>query len=497
MYGRRYYSFTYKNTLFVILDSNDDDEFSLTRQQTDFALKTLKDNPNVRWTFVLMHHPIWTYNTDGRFQEIETALKGRKFTVIAGHVHHYLHAERNGANYYTLATTGAGNALRGNYFGEFDHISWLTVTKDGPVMANLRLDGILPHDVSHEKTAEMAKPLLANAKLTNVFLCNKGERFTNGTLDLLFENTSKTTLEIDIRFFHHHQLQIDKPVINLVIEPGGKQFVEVPVKSSKPLDYKAIDLLFFDWEMKYAGAEYKGFGLKGKYQVEVKPSQTSFIDKGINCFTENATIGFDHRFSNLESRYSLNNSADQKYTSPIRIDKTTRLSFFMKNGRNEFTSPENRIFEKTGFMEGVKVENPKEGLAYSYFEGEWQSMPDFTNLEAKATGVANNLIVTDLSKREDYWGLVYSGYFKAETENLYIFRVRADDACRFYIDNKPVVDEATIINGENVGAAALKKGFHPVRIEYIEKQGTGRLRIFMKNKEGEDWKLLEPGPFYH
>ena len=53
-FGNRYYSFNYKNTLFIILDSNDDDDYNLTRQQTDFVLKTLKDNEQARWTFILM-----------------------------------------------------------------------------------------------------------------------------------------------------------------------------------------------------------------------------------------------------------------------------------------------------------------------------------------------------------------------------------------------------------------------------------------------------------
>ncbi len=90
-YGKRYYSFNYKNVLFIILDSNDDDDYNLTRNQTDFVLNTLKENEGVRWTYILMHHPIWTYDTGGRFEEIQTALKNRKHTVFAGHEHRYHH----------------------------------------------------------------------------------------------------------------------------------------------------------------------------------------------------------------------------------------------------------------------------------------------------------------------------------------------------------------------------------------------------------------------
>lgn len=496
-YGRRYYHFVYRNTLFITLDSNDDEDFSLTREQTDFVLNTLQSNSGVRWTFLFMHHPIWIRNTDGRFNEIEEALKGRKFTVIAGHTHQYHHAVRNGGNYYILSTTGAGNSLRGNYFGEFDHISWITMTNDGPVMANLRLDGILPHDIANENTREMARHILANAKLTNILLCNRGTRFTNGTLCLLFENPAETDLEVDISFFHHHQLQVSRPEIKLVVEGGARQVAEIPLSSSRPLDYRSIDLLSFDWEMKYISSEYKGFGLQGKFQVEVKPSETNFIDKGINCFTDRTTVGFIHGFTGLESRYALNNSADQIYVMPIEINKTTKFSFFLKNNKNEITAPESRIFEKISFREPIGIDNPEEGLEYNYYEGEWQTMPDFRTLEPKATGVADNFLVKDLSLREDHWGLVYTGYFKADSGKVYIFGIRADDACRFYIDGTLVVGENIVIKGENVGAIALEKGFHPVRIEFLEKQGNERLRFYTKNREEEDWEYMESGPFYH
>jgi len=496
LYGSRYYSFNYKNTLFIILDSNDDDDFNLTRLQTDFVLKTLKDNSQVRWTFVLMHHPIWTYNTDGRFEEIEASMKDRKFTVIAGHEHHYHQAERNESNYYILSTTGAGSALRGNYFGEFDHVSWVTMA-DKPVMANLRLDGILPHDISNEKTNELAKPLIENARLNNLLLCNKGSQFTNGTLYLTFKNPTQSKLNISINFFHHHQLQIKNSNIQIVVEPGNQQFIEIPVSSAKPLNYSDIDLLLFDWQLSYDNTEYKDFALRGKYQIEVKPSQTQFIDKEIDAFTDQTTVPFTHLFTNLETGVSINNSEYQKYSSPLNINTTSHLSFYLKNKKNEFTAPESRTFEKSAFLDPIEVVEPKVGLEYKYFEGDWSEMPDFGKLEAKINGVAKDFIVTDLAKRPDNWGLTYTGYIKIETNNFYLFRIKADDACRLYIGGKRIVDDKILIKGETMGAIALKKGFHPVRIEYLEKQGDARLRLYTKVQGEEAWKFIEFGPFYH
>ena len=495
-YGKRYYSFNYKNVLFIILDSNDDDDYNLTRQQTDFVLKTLKENPGVRWTYLFMHHPIWTYDTGGRFPEIQEALKSRKHTVIAGHEHRYHHEEINNANYYILATTGAGSALLGEPFGEFDHISWITMTDNGPVMANLKLDGILPHDVANERTRAMAEPLIANSKMQHLMLCNTGSKFTNGTLYLSFKNPSETDMTLTLNIFHHHQLAVEWPQSEIKIPAGSEKQVEIALNSSKPLDYASIDLLCTEWEIRYNGPENKNFALQGKSQFAVQPTKTEFITKNINSFLDKAEIAFDNPFTNLTTVYSANQSAGKTYSQPVQIDSNTTFSFQIKNSKNEMSGNEIRDFRKIGFQEPVKVSHPQVGLKYASFEGDWETIPDFKSLKPKKEGTVTDFAVADIAPREDHWALVYNGFIKIEEDNLYIFRVNADDAARFYIGGELVADENTKIKGENVGAVALKKGFHPIRIEYLEKEGNQRLRFYVKNKEQDDWKIMGNGWFW-
>jgi hypothetical protein len=483
--------------LFIILDSNDDDDYNLTRQQTDFVLKTLKENEGVRWTFLFMHHPIWTYDTGGRFPEIQEALKSRKHTVIAGHEHRYHHEEINNANYYILATTGAGSQLLGEPFGEFDHISWVTMSDNGPVMANLKLDGILPHDVANERTRAMAEPLIANSKMQHLMLCNPENKFTNGTLYLSFKNPSETDMILNLNIFHHHQLAIETPQPEIMIPAGGEKQVEIVLCSSKPLDYDQIDLICTEWEIKYDGVENKNFLLQGKSQFAVQPTKTEFITKNINTFLDKAEIVFNNPFTNLTTIYSENKTIGKIYTQPVQIDKNTNFSFQIKNSKNEVSGNEIREFRKIAYLEPATVTNPEAGLKYAYFEGEWETLPDFGKLSQKKQGSTNDFMVRDIAAREDNWALVYNGLLKVEEDNLYIFRVNADDAARLYIGGELVADEKTKIKGENVGAVALKKGFHPVRIEYLEKQGNQRLRFYMKNKEQDDWKLMEAGWFFY
>jgi 3',5'-cyclic AMP phosphodiesterase CpdA len=159
-YGRRYYHFVYKNTLFLCLCSeNPPGEMgAIDAEQRDWARQTLDANRGVRWTFVFLHKPIWTARDleKNGWADVEKSLAGRRYTVFCGHVHRYQKFVRNGNNYYQLATTGGGSRMRGTEYGEFDHVAWVTMKKDVPVIANVILDGILPEDLKLPDTVEPA-----------------------------------------------------------------------------------------------------------------------------------------------------------------------------------------------------------------------------------------------------------------------------------------------------------------------------------------------------
>jgi hypothetical protein len=90
---------------------------------------------------------------------MEKALAGRNYTVFAGHIHRFQKFVRQGMNYYQLATTGGGSKLRGLRYGEFDHVAWVTMVKQGPVIANVMLDGIYPEDLQRTVTDEEGHPI--------------------------------------------------------------------------------------------------------------------------------------------------------------------------------------------------------------------------------------------------------------------------------------------------------------------------------------------------
>lgn len=149
--GSSYYHFVYHDVLFLCANTEDPCRRCISDQQIEYFRKVLTDNSKVRWTLVFMHEPLWKprkkSNTDKRkenWRKFESLLSDRAYTIFAGHQHRYNKSVRNGRRYYVLATTGASQGKEPTLAKcRFDHIVWVTMADDGPVMANLLLEGIL------------------------------------------------------------------------------------------------------------------------------------------------------------------------------------------------------------------------------------------------------------------------------------------------------------------------------------------------------------------
>jgi hypothetical protein len=165
-FGRTYYHFLLKDCLFLVLNSEDPPcdkktPYQFSEAQQRWVSQVLAENKDVRWTFVFMHKPVWTFpDSDPKalgWTAIEDELQGRKYTVFSGHKHEYAKYIRKGMEYYMLATTGGASNLSGIANGRFDHFVWVTMKTEKPVIANLLLDGIESSDVRVLKDAAPKK----------------------------------------------------------------------------------------------------------------------------------------------------------------------------------------------------------------------------------------------------------------------------------------------------------------------------------------------------
>lgn len=177
-YGPRYYHFIYKDTLFLVMDTEDNtadfqSELSKIRdeaiviidqqgwdalpdtaygksqerksgrisaEQAAYFRSVISNNRDVKHTFVVMHKPAWQRPGEENFATVEAALQDRPYTVFYGHEHAYLHEQRFGRDYIRLGTTGGVQNPSKDM--AIDHVTMVTVSGSSVDIANLRMSGI-------------------------------------------------------------------------------------------------------------------------------------------------------------------------------------------------------------------------------------------------------------------------------------------------------------------------------------------------------------------
>jgi hypothetical protein len=202
-FGTTHYYFTYQDVLFLCLNSEDQTRGSgrgtISEPQYEWIKKVLAENEEVKWTLLFMHQPLWKQEDPKMWPEVEKLLEDRKHTVFVGHEHRYVRYERNNGKYFILATTGGGSGLRGPRFGEFDHVMWVTMTDQGPILANLMLQGIWGEGVVTEEFAGTLRGLLAQQPLLLEPLLIDSNTFAGGKASLRLKNDSDVPMLVEYR----------------------------------------------------------------------------------------------------------------------------------------------------------------------------------------------------------------------------------------------------------------------------------------------------------
>ncbi|RKU15589.1 hypothetical protein C6501_06755 [Candidatus Poribacteria bacterium] len=235
--GRTYSAFTYKNCLFLLLNTEEwhtnSGEWTnwFGEEQIEYVKSQLTQHADVRHTFVLLHRPLWLQKHSG-WEEIETALGERAYTVFAGHYHRLTLHTRNDRRYFVLGATGGGftpQAVR--EIGAYDHYSLVTVDNKDVNVAIIEPGNIHPADLATAAFKDKVSNLL---KFKQNFNLNKYESSSNGSLEVTLENTLKKPLKVEIVFDPNENWQISPNQLSFEAKPG--QTTKTTVTLSVPSD---------------------------------------------------------------------------------------------------------------------------------------------------------------------------------------------------------------------------------------------------------------------
>ena len=182
----------------------------------------------------------------------------------------------------------------------------------------------------------------------------------------------------------------------------------------------------------------------------------------IFCFTTEAQV-----------RYTLDgtvpNENSSLYQNPIKLSNSGTLSIkaFKEGMKPSKVFKTIVILDK--YHDSEKVKSVKNGLNYSYFEGEFVSVADIEDTGSFIKKGITDIPNLSMASAEDHFGITFSGYIYAPVTGLYTFALKSDDGSTLRISGVDLVDNDGSHSIKSiVGKIKLKKGYHPIELRYIE-----------------------------
>lgn len=269
--GKDYYHFVYKDVLFLCLNTEEltrgAGRGSIEDEQYAYIEKTLAENPEAKWTMIFMHQPLWDQENSGRWEDVEKLLAPRKHTVFVGHRHRYVKYERNNGKYFILATTGGGSGLRGPNFGEFDHVVWVTMTDEGPILANLMLEGIWDENVNTEDYYAFSRPLMGQKPWEVSPIYAEAGSFGGGELAIKMTNNSDVPMLGEISIESSKDLWAQSDEIEALIAPNSVQTWNIPLLTKDGATLKEATPMSLEFEATYKPEGKPELSLEGEEKV--------------------------------------------------------------------------------------------------------------------------------------------------------------------------------------------------------------------------------------
>jgi hexosaminidase len=174
-------------------------------------------------------------------------------------------------------------------------------------------------------------------------------------------------------------------------------------------------------------------------------------------------------------RYSLDGSEpgpeSALYDKPIEItgETTVKARAYWPAG---VSSPvESRTFRRAEPRAAAAAVPASRGLAWEYFEGDFDKLPDFSALRSAGTGSSARPDAA-AAKTKAKFALRFRGYVRAPRTGVYVFYLASDDGSRLSVDGQALIDNDGN-HGLSVekGEIALASGWHGVEIVYFQRDG--------------------------
>jgi alpha-L-fucosidase len=228
---------------------------------------------------------------------------------------------------------------------------------------------------------------------------------------------------------------------------------------------------------------YGRFVAKPQIKVDYKPGALKPV------ITINADPGTDVFYTMDGSEpgaHSISYKSSFIADSSCTIKAIAKVDGSLENMRAIIPSATAIAEAKTfNWMKAAKITAIKPGIAYNYFEPSGKINMNAVTSTPVASGVTDSISLSK-KQRQDRFAFEFNGYIKIGKDGIYHFFTVSDDGSKLFIDDTEVVDNDGEHGGvEKSGKAALRKGYHKIKLTYFDSGGGNELKAYMQLETGK------------
>jgi predicted alpha/beta superfamily hydrolase len=257
--------------------------------------------------------------------------------------------------------------------------------------------------------------------------------------------------------------------MDLVLEKAAPQGLNWKIVTYPDETHSSVRL-----KTTYDGLKFTYAGYTGA--LEFHPMNGIILkDKPIKLWYFNDTTKVRYTVDGTEPTIS---SAKAQPEITLSEPATVTYKRFTNRDRYDKTVSGNFTTEKELHPMGRQKNTKPGGFNYIYYEGSWDKWPDIKSLKPAKTGITTSDFDADNLPRKNNFALVIDGLLETKEDGYYIFILDADKDSKLYIGNKLLIQwEGDYRRHTYSYILPLKKGFYPLRLEYLHKNEDFKLKL--------------------
>jgi alpha-L-fucosidase len=206
-------------------------------------------------------------------------------------------------------------------------------------------------------------------------------------------------------------------------------------------------------------------------------------------FLDRTTVTMATRSPHQEIRYTEDGSepsiASPLYQQPIVLTASSLVRARCFYQGRAVSNSKNIEVRRVSPQPAEPAGTAKHGLRSAYYEGSWDSIPDFRTIAPTTTGITDSISLS-MRRREEFYGLTLQGLIEVPSTAVYVFSLTSDDGSDLWIDGKRVVNNDGLHGSEErSGFAPLERGLHTLELRYFNKTGGASLNLALGEAGGE------------